>query len=257
MSDDRPVDRPAAPVSVRPARPGEHASAGQLVADAYAAAGYAHGAYLDVLRDAAGRSAVAEVVVLVAVEAGGRVLGTVTYAAGGTPFADVAAPDEAEFRMLAVDSKARGRGVGEALVRSCLDRARANGKRRLVMSTQPGMTTAHRLYERLGFRRAPDRDWSPASEPGLRLRVYAREVAPFAADPAEASDASPETASRRDPSSPMAGEVWQAPRGAVPGRPVRAGSERSARRGAHGPPTDDRRDGSLGPGPVGGSAVDE
>jgi hypothetical protein len=32
------------------------------------------------------------------------------------------------------------------------------------------MTPAHRIYERLGFVRAPDRDWEP--EPGIRLVAY-------------------------------------------------------------------------------------
>ena len=32
------------------------------------------------------------------------------------------------------------------------------------------MTTAHRVYERVGFRRTPDRDWAPF--PGMDLMVY-------------------------------------------------------------------------------------
>ena len=56
---------------------------------------------------------------------------------------------------------AQGRGIGELLVTTCLDRARAAGKRRMVISTDPRMTAAHRLYERLGFRRLPERDWTP------------------------------------------------------------------------------------------------
>jgi ribosomal protein S18 acetylase RimI-like enzyme len=36
------------------------------------------------------------------------------------------------------------------------------------------MTAAQRLYERLGFTRLPERDWSPA--PGVGLIVYSREL---------------------------------------------------------------------------------
>jgi hypothetical protein len=43
-----------------------------------------------------------------------------------------------------------------------------------VISTDPRMVSAHRLYERLAFTRLPERDWSPL--PGVRLRVYAREL---------------------------------------------------------------------------------
>ncbi|MGQ4445355.1 GNAT family N-acetyltransferase, partial [Streptomyces violaceoruber] len=79
--------------------------------------------------------------------------------------ADIARPGEAEIRMLAVAREARGRGAGEALVRACADRARAvPGCTGVVLSTQAAMRTAHRLYERLGFVRTPDRDWNPLPE---------------------------------------------------------------------------------------------
>ena len=82
--------------------------------------------------------------------------------------------DESAFRMLVVDPAARGRGVGELLVCACLARARAAGKRRMVLSTSTLMTAAHRLYERLGFTRLPERDWSPAPE--VDLLVYALDL---------------------------------------------------------------------------------
>jgi ribosomal protein S18 acetylase RimI-like enzyme len=43
-----------------------------------------------------------------------------------------------------------------------------------VLSTDPLMTAAHRLYRRLGFTRLPERDWSPV--PGTDLLVYSREL---------------------------------------------------------------------------------
>ena len=162
-----------ATVLVRVARPDEYEAIGSLVADVYRDEGFVHGAYLDVLRNAARRATEAEL--LVAIDRDREVAGTITYAAGGTAFADVAGPDEAEFRMLAVAPTARGHGVGERLVQACIERARNQGRERLVISTQPEMQTAHRLYDRLGFVRTPDRDWSP--EPGVRLRVYRLELA--------------------------------------------------------------------------------
>jgi hypothetical protein len=36
------------------------------------------------------------------------------------------------------------------------------------------MHTAHRLYERLGFSRLPERDWTPV--PGITLRCYSLEL---------------------------------------------------------------------------------
>ena len=77
-------------------------------------------------------------------------------------------------RVLVVDPAVQGRGVGELLVTTCLDRARAAGRRRMVLSTDPRMAAAQRLYQRLGFTRLPERDWSPV--PGVDLLVYARDL---------------------------------------------------------------------------------
>ena len=104
----------------------------------------------------------------------GRIVGSVALVLEGD-FGEVTASDaEAAFRMLVVDPTVQGRGVGELLVATCLDRARAAGRGRMVLSTDPRMTAAQRLYERLGFTRLPERDWSPA--PGVGLLVYSREL---------------------------------------------------------------------------------
>ncbi|MFJ7965059.1 GNAT family N-acetyltransferase [Streptomyces sp. NPDC096324] len=162
-------------IVIRPARPEEYPVIGEIAARAYLGDGLLDfgesDAYLGRLRDVAGRAAVAEV--LVAAE-GDRVLGTVTFAADGGPMADSARDGEAEIRMLAVAREARGRGAGEALVRACVARARAlEGCARLVLSTQRTMHSAHRLYERVGFTRTPDRDWNPLPElDDIRLLTY-------------------------------------------------------------------------------------
>ncbi|MGV9345875.1 GNAT family N-acetyltransferase [Streptomyces spiralis] len=150
-------------IVIRQAEPGEYDTLGEITAQAYLGDGLLDfgesDAYLGELRDVAKRAAAAEV--LVAVAEGG-VLGGVTFVPSGGPMADIARPGEAEIRMLAVARAARGRGAGEALVRACLDRARATeGCVRLVLSTQRTMHAAHRIYERLGFVRTPERDWNP------------------------------------------------------------------------------------------------
>ena len=149
--------------TIRQAAPGEYGTLGGITAQAYLQDGLLDfgesDAYLDELKDVAGRAAAAEVLVAVA---DGSVLGGVTFVPAGGPMADIAGPGEAEIRMLAVAHAARGRGVGEALVRACVDRARAmDGCVRVVLSTQRSMHTAHRIYERLGFVRTPERDWNP------------------------------------------------------------------------------------------------
>jgi ribosomal protein S18 acetylase RimI-like enzyme len=50
-----------------------------------------------------------------------------------------------------VDEAARGRGVGEALNRSALDRARSLGARTVDLTSRPKREAANRLYQRIGF----------------------------------------------------------------------------------------------------------
>ncbi|WOX22145.1 GNAT family N-acetyltransferase [Streptomyces solicathayae] len=150
--------------TIRAVRPEEYEALGEITARAYLDDGHLDFGedddYLHLLKDVARRDAEAEV--LVAVDETGTVLGGVTFTAGGEEWADIAVPGEAEFRMLAVAHAARGRGVGEALVRACAERARTlDGCTRLVMSTQARMADAHRIYERLGFVRTSARDWKP------------------------------------------------------------------------------------------------
>ena len=74
--------------------------------------------------------------------------------------------------MLAVAKSARGRGIGSTLVRHVLDLAAAEGYRAVVLSTMPAMADARRLYERLGFARAPERDWEVIPDLVLPVFVY-------------------------------------------------------------------------------------
>ncbi|MBG0852599.1 GNAT family N-acetyltransferase [Streptomyces spinoverrucosus] len=150
-------------IVIRPAIPTEYDALGDITAQAYLQDGLLDfgesDEYLGELNNVAKRAAAAEVLVAVEHE---RVLGGVTFVPSGGPMADIAGLGEAEIRMLAVAPEARGRGVGEALVRACIDRARtADGCTGIVLSTQRTMHTAHRIYERLGFTRTPDRDWNP------------------------------------------------------------------------------------------------
>ncbi|MEU2266425.1 GNAT family N-acetyltransferase [Streptomyces olindensis] len=150
-------------IVIRPAEPGEYGPLGDITAHAYLQDGLLdfgeNDEYLGELKDVAKRAAAAEVLVALR---GDELLGGVTFVPSGGPMADIARPGEAEIRMLAVSRAARGRGVGEALVRSCVDRARATeGCVRIVLSTQRTMRSAHRIYERLGFVRTPERDWNP------------------------------------------------------------------------------------------------
>lgn len=163
-----PGSRPSPPV-IRRARPDELDAVGRLTVDAYVRSGVisADAPYLEFLGDARHRDAEAEV--WVAVDDRG-VVGTVTFVEPGSDLSEISREDEAEIRSLAVDPSAGGHGVGESLARHTVGLARQRGFGAVVLSTSTTMHAAHRLYERLGFTRLPERDWSPVA--GVQLVAY-------------------------------------------------------------------------------------
>ena len=66
------------------------------------------------------------------------------------------------------------RGVGRALTDACLSRARAEGRKRLVLHTGSWMPAAIALYQKMGFARRPELDFAPA--PGIDLIAYSFEL---------------------------------------------------------------------------------
>ena len=87
----------------------------------------------------------------------GHLVGTVATPRPGAWISELGLPGELDFRLLAVDPAARGRGIGELLTRHVLELARERGLERVVMNSGPEMIGAHRLYDRMGFDRLPDR----------------------------------------------------------------------------------------------------
>jgi GNAT superfamily N-acetyltransferase len=107
-------------------------------------------------------------------EEDGRIVGTVLLYPAGSVMArpgggsiTLAWP---EVRLLAVAPAARGRGVGVTLMHECMLRARQSGAAALTLHTTDVMEAAMRLYERLGFRRAPELDIQPA--PDVTIKGY-------------------------------------------------------------------------------------
>ena len=104
----------------------------------------------------------------------GRIVGTVLlYPAGSV----MAIPGGGSItlawpvvRLLAVPPAARGRGVGDALMSECIRRARRLGAAALTLHTTDIMQAAMRMYERMGFRRAPELDIEPA--PGVNVKGF-------------------------------------------------------------------------------------
>jgi ribosomal protein S18 acetylase RimI-like enzyme len=105
----------------------------------------------------------------------GELLGMVICVRPASPARQVAQPDEAELHLLAVRPVSRGCGIATALVAACEQHASALGFRKMVLSTQPSMRAAHRVYRRLGYRRNATRDWSTVP-PAKRYVVYEKSL---------------------------------------------------------------------------------
>jgi GNAT superfamily N-acetyltransferase len=145
---------------IRPARRAEKGELEALMVAAYAqyqdeVPSPLFRAYVDDLRDLSGDWDTAEVMVA---ELDGRIVGGVLF------FPDASAeglglPAQwAGFRKLAVHPAGRGRSVGRRLVESCVAKAERQGAPALAIHTAAFMRAACRIYERIGFQRAPEFD---------------------------------------------------------------------------------------------------
>jgi len=85
-------------------------------------------------------------VLFMAVDGDGRYVGTLTLALFRIPTAL-----RAWIEDVIVDEAARGQGVGEALNRAALERARQVGAKTVDLTSRPSREAANRLYQRIGF----------------------------------------------------------------------------------------------------------
>jgi GNAT superfamily N-acetyltransferase len=157
-------------LTIRPVLSAEHDALGELTVAAYRSVpgdSSTSPSYEATLHDVAARAR--DAVVLVAVDADGGLLGGVTYVPGPGPLGEFEDEGDAGIRMLAVAPAAHRRGVGRRLVESCIDRARQDGRSRIVLHTSPAMVAAHALYGSMGFVRAADLD---GLVPGASLMAY-------------------------------------------------------------------------------------
>lgn len=160
---------PSEKFTIRPARPQEYEPLGRMTVDIYQALPGMPGAqeqpgYYAILLDTAGRAAVPTIEIPVAVKPDGTLLGGVTfvgemqyYNSGGSA---PTIPNASGIRLLAVRDDARSLGVGKALTRYCIQLARELGRSRVLLHTTRSMEIAWGMYERMGFSRFPEIDFS-------------------------------------------------------------------------------------------------
>lgn len=98
--------------------------------------------------DAAGLRALLDhdAITLFVARSAGRIVGSLTLAVFPLPTGQ-----RAWIEDVVVDESARGQGVGEALNRAALDRARELGAITVDLTSRPSRAAANRLYTRLGF----------------------------------------------------------------------------------------------------------
>ena len=159
---------------ITPCEPADYDAIDRLTARAYAPSGFtADDPYFIEILNVAQRAQ--QALVLVARQNGVPV-GTLTCALPGSSWQEIARANEAELRILAVAPEQQRRGIGSALVRASMEHARRAGCTALVLSSAAWMHAGHRLYERLGFRHTPERDWQPRAD--VHLTTYCLALAP-------------------------------------------------------------------------------
>ena len=86
------------------------------------------------------------------------------YGSGGTATRE---ENSAGFRLLAVDPRFRGQGIGKLLTKFCMERAREERRQQLIIHSTKAMQVAWAMYQRMGFRRSEDLDFMQGT-----LEVY-------------------------------------------------------------------------------------
>ena len=76
----------------------------------------------------------------------GTILGTMTLVVFRIPTGVRAWVED-----VVVDKEARGKGIGEKLIRTSIEREKAEGAKTIDLTSRPSRVEAHRLYKRCGF----------------------------------------------------------------------------------------------------------
>ena len=111
---------------------------------------------------------------LVAIAGDGNILGGVVYfgdmkqyGSGGMATQEL---NSAGFRLLAVDTSARGLGIGKLLTNECLRKANDNNLGQVIIHTTKAMQTAWKMYENIGFKRSENLDFMQGELPVFGFR---------------------------------------------------------------------------------------
>lgn len=155
--------------TIREARPSEFKILGQLMVDVYSQLKGFPGPeenpkYYKLLANIGDLTKKPKVKLLVAITPEEQLGGGVVYfgdmqyyGSGGTATKE---QNAAGFRLLAVDPKTRGRGLGKLLSQACIDLAKEEKQKQLIIHSTNAMQVAWGMYEKLGFNRSEDLDFN-------------------------------------------------------------------------------------------------
>lgn len=115
-----------------------------------------------------------ETELLIAVDKNDTITGAVVYfndmkyyGSGGIATQE---QNAAGFRLLAVDTNARGKGIGKLLTQECIYKAKAKQLNQVIIHSTLAMKTAWKMYENLGFKRSEDLDFLQGELPVFGFR---------------------------------------------------------------------------------------
>ena len=164
--------------SIRNAFPSEFRQIGQLMVEVYSGLnGFPkqeeQPAYYHTLANIGVFTKKPNTELLVAVSSSNKILGGVLYfrdmqhyGSGGK------APqmkNASGFRLLAVSPSARGLGVGKALSKACIAKAKEHGNKQVLIHSTAYMKPARKMYRKLGFVRYPKLDFE---QKGLQVHGF-------------------------------------------------------------------------------------
>ena len=128
--------------------------------------------YLEDIVDVRSRLAVSELIVA---ELDRQLVGTVTLYLEASSYLHQQCPQGwAAVRLLAVRPAYRGQGIGRALMEECIRRCRVKDIKTIALHTAVIMSAARKMYEDMGFIRAPQYDFQPA--PGTVVMAYSLQL---------------------------------------------------------------------------------
>jgi ribosomal protein S18 acetylase RimI-like enzyme len=88
-----------------------------------------------------------------------------------SPARQLAGANEGEVHLLGVLPEYRAQGLGRMLVDAAIEKARELGYSKLILWTQPSMSSAQRLYESAGFRHVDNFERN-----GRQFKLYERVI---------------------------------------------------------------------------------